>query len=86
MRELSKKLNEIVNKFMEENVAEETKHDFIIVAINFNINLNVCTKYDLMRIYHKAKESSNAEEKKILTTASIYSYILIEMKYLRNIY
>lgn len=61
---------------MEKRVPDETKDDFVIAAIHFNINLNACSKYDLMRIDHKAKELAKAEENKILTTASIYSYIL----------
>ena len=76
IEKISKKLEEIVNKFMEKRVPDETREDFIIAAIHFNINLNACSKYDLMRIDHKAKELAKAEENKILTIASIYSYML----------
>lgn len=76
MNELSKKLESIVKEFMEKNVPAGGKHDFVIAAIHFNINLNVCTKYDLMRIDHKAKDLANVENNLLLTKASIYSYIL----------
>lgn len=76
MKVLAKKLDVIVNDFMNKNVSEETKHDFIIAAIHFNINLNACSEYDLMRIDHKAKELAHVERNELLTTASIYSYIL----------
>lgn len=76
MINLTKKLEKIVDEFIEVNVPEETKHDFIIAAIHFNINLNICTKYDLMRIDHKANELADVEKNEILTNAAIFSYIL----------
>ena len=76
MKNLAVKLERIVEEFIEVNVPEETKHDFIIAAIHFNINLNICTKYDLMRIDHKAKELADVEKNEILTNAAIFSYIL----------
>lgn len=76
MKRLSKKLEKIVKEFVEKNVPEETKHDFVIAAIHFNININVCTKYDLMRIDHKAKELTDVEKNEILTNAAIFSYVL----------
>lgn len=76
MRALSENLEKIVQEFLEKNVPEETKHDFVIAAIHFNINLNVCTKYDLMRIDHKAKELADVEKNEILTNAAIFSYAL----------
>ncbi|MBC5628099.1 hypothetical protein H8S20_04240 [Clostridium sp. NSJ-6] len=76
MKHLSENLEKIVEEFLEKNVPDETKHDFIIAAIHFNINLNVCTKYDLMRIDHKAKELADVEKNEILTNAAIYSYAL----------
>lgn len=76
MENLAKKLEEIVEDFIEKRVPVETKQDFIIAAIHFNINLNTCSKYDLMRIDRKARDLANAEQNEILTTASIYSYIL----------
>lgn len=76
MERLSENLEKIVKEFIEKNVPEETKHDFVIAAIHFNINLNVCTKYDLMRIDHKAKELADVEKNEILTNAAIFSYAL----------
>lgn len=76
MIDLKQKLQQIVKEFIDKNVPEEAKHEFIVAAIHFNINLNVCTKYDLMRIDHRAKELADVEKNKILTTASIFSYIL----------
>lgn len=76
MENLSIRLEEIVTKFIEKKVPNETRNDFIVAAIHFNINLNACSKYDLMRIDHKVKELANSEENKQLSTASIYSYIL----------
>lgn len=76
MKYLSENLESIVEKFIEKNVPEETRNDFIIAAIHFNINLNVCTKYDLMRIDRKAKELANVEKNEILTNAAIFSYVL----------
>lgn len=76
MEDFSKRLEGIVNKFIEKKVPSETRNEFVVAAIHFNINLNACSKYDLMRIDHKVKELSTSEENKQLTTASIYSYIL----------
>lgn len=76
MKILSKKLQEIVDEFLRNNVPDEGRHDFIVAAIHFNINLNDCSKYDLMRIDHKAKELANVESNEILTDAAIYSYTL----------
>lgn len=73
---VSNRLEEIVSKFIDKKVPSETRNDFIVAAIHFNINLNACTQYDLMRIDHKVKELAMSEENKQLTTASIYSYIL----------
>lgn len=78
MKDLSIKIENIVNKFIEENVPENTIEDFIIAAIHFNINLNACTKYDLMRIDHKANELAKNKRNEILTTASVFSYILFK--------
>ncbi|MCD2502339.1 hypothetical protein LQE93_11160 [Clostridium sp. NSJ-145] len=76
MKYLSENLEKIVEGFLEKNVPDEIKHDFIIAAIHFNINLNVCTKYDLMRIDHKAKELADIEKNEILTNAAIFNYAL----------
>ena len=77
MEKLATRLHEIVEKFMENNVPEETKHEFIVAAVHFNVNLNACSKYDLMRIDHKVNTlAENFEKNKMLTTASIFSYIL----------
>ena len=76
MKELRNKMQNIVDEFLVKNITEDKRHDFIIAAIHFNVNLNECTRYDLMRIDHKAKELANVEENKVLTDAAIYSYIL----------
>lgn len=76
MENLSNRLEIIVNKFIGEKVPSETRYEFVMATIHFNINLNACSKYDLMRIDHKVKELAKSEENKKLTTASIYSYIL----------
>lgn len=76
MDNLANRLNQIVETFIVENVPEQTKEEFAIAAIHFNINLNTCSKYDLMRIDHKAKLLVINEENKILTTAAIFSYII----------
>ena len=74
MKKLSENLEKIVKEFLQKNVPEEIKDEFIIAAIHFNINLNACSKYDLMRIDHKAKELANVEANEILTNAAIYNY------------
>ncbi|MGL5353654.1 MAG: hypothetical protein ACRDA5_10055, partial [Clostridium sp.] len=76
MENLANRLKQIVETFIMKNVPEETKEEFAIAAIHFNINLNACSKYDLMRIDHKAKQLVINEDTKILTTAAIFSYII----------
>ena len=76
MKKLSENLEKTVKEFLEKNVPEEIKHEFIITAIHFNINLNACSKYDLMRIDHKVKELVNVEKKGLLTNAAIFNYKL----------
>lgn len=76
MKRLAERLDNIVREFIVENVPKEIREEFVIAAIHFNVNLNACSKYDLMRIDHKAKELVASKENKILTTAAVYSYIL----------
>lgn len=79
MDKLSKNLKEIVNQYIEKRVSQETRSEFVTEAINFNINVNACSKYDLMRIKRKISILSKNEENKNLTKASIYSYILYNL-------
>ena len=76
MMMLNEKLEKIVEKFIQENVAESDRKEFIIASIHFNINSNDCSKYDLMRIDRKVKILADSTENEILTKASVYSYIL----------
>lgn len=76
MSDLVAKIEKIVTEFIHKNVPENKTEDFILAAIHFNININVCSKYDLMRIDHKAKELINLNSNKLLTKSAIFSYIL----------
>ncbi|MGL5152008.1 MAG: hypothetical protein ACRC7N_15725 [Clostridium sp.] len=76
MESLSIKLNSIVEGFIKKYVPKETIEEFKIATIHFNVNLNACSKYDLMRIDHKAKILAKEEENKLLSSASIFSYIM----------
>lgn len=55
MSDLVAKIEKIVTEFIHKNVPENKTEDFILAAIHFNININACSKYNLMRMTIKLK-------------------------------
>lgn len=66
----------LIVKYVQENVTEEIKDDFINAAIHFIVNEELCNEYDIMRIKYRLKRIESNEILNYIKLCSVYGYII----------
>lgn len=69
-------IEEIVINYLKEKVTEVLRDEFVNAAIHFNINENVCTIYDSMRIEYMLNKIDSEEIMDYIELCSTYGYII----------
>ena len=69
-------MEQLILNYVENNITEEIKEEFINAAIHFIINEDNCSKADIMRIKYRFKKIKSQEILDYLKLCSTYGYII----------
>ena len=69
-------IEELIINYVESNITEEVKEDFINAAVHFIINEENFSKYDSMRIKYRFKKIESNDVLDYIKLCSTYGYII----------
>ena len=69
-------MEQLILNYVENNITEEVKQEFINAAIHFIINEDNCSQADIMRIKYRFKKIKSKEILDYLKLCSTYGYII----------
>lgn len=69
-------IEELILNYVENNITEEVKEDFINAAVHFIVNEESFNKYDSMRIKYRFKKIESNEVLDYIKLCSTYGYII----------
>ena len=69
-------MEQLILNYVENNITEEIKEEFINAAIHFIINEDNCSQTDIMRIKYRFKKIKSQGILDYLKLCSIYGYII----------
>lgn len=69
-------IERLILNYVESNITEEVKEDFINAAVHFIINEENFSKYDSMRIKYRFKKIESNDVLDYIKLCSIYGYII----------
>ena len=69
-------IEKLVIEYLENNVVESIKEEFLNAAIHFIINEEICSKEDILRIKYRFKKIKSNEVIDYIKLSVTYGYIL----------
>lgn len=69
-------IENLIIDYVENNITDELKADFINAAIHFIINEEVCSQYDIMRIRYRFKKIESEDVQNNIKLCVTYGYII----------
>lgn len=69
-------IEKLILEYVEKNIVDDIKVEFINSAIHFIINEENCSKYDIMRIKYRLNKLNSKEVLDFLKLSATYGYII----------
>lgn len=69
-------MENLILDYVQNNITEELKEEFINAAVHFIVDEDSCSKYDVMRIKYRFKKIESNEVLDYIKLCSTYGYII----------
>ena len=69
-------IEKLILDYVENNIVEDIKAEFINAAIHFIINEDNCSKYDIMRVKYRFNKLDSKETIDFIKLSATYGYII----------
>lgn len=69
-------IEKLILEYVENNIVDDIKTEFINAAVHFIINEDNCSKYDIMRIKYRFNKLDSKEVVDFLKLSATYGYII----------
>lgn len=69
-------IEKLILEYVEKNIVDDIKVEFINSAIHFIINEENCSKYDIMRIKYRLNKLNSKEVLDFIKLSATYGYII----------
>ena len=72
----TKNVDVLIKDYIQNNITDDIKDEFMNAAIHFMINEDECSDYDLMRIKYRLKKIHSKDVFDCLKLTSVYGYVI----------